>query len=281
MKKEINITGTDPKAIDLLRQIYSALKDKQPEKLQMIEKFWIDGIENEFNNTKQEDRITENLISVLKELLENNRSNIISNKNFNEIIEQIIIARDGNDYAKQEFSKIESVIFHLMELNFKTSTELSASFIKKRQNIFQYFQTVLYMLSDKLQRSVVSNKIIDTLAAQSEYDATIVTDEQGNIRFADSKAQNLFCNKIIRKDKCDPNYNCTYNINQCLGIGAKKRNYANTMLRMIISGSNPSISTETIITSKGKRKSVIKATLSNNDPTEITEILFQIQLLTT
>ncbi len=181
------ITGSDPVAVHLLRQIYSSLKVNDQKKLGDAESNWIKELEKAYKNKKSSDSTLltglDDLLNQAYELLHPDCRTWPSKKEeLYAIFERIIFLKAREDVFKDFFDDIEKTITSAMLLDFSKRVSPS-KIITQEGNIFDYAAAMINMLVEKLEESVVSANAVNTILSNVPNTITIVTDRSGKIRF--------------------------------------------------------------------------------------------------
>jgi signal transduction histidine kinase len=181
------ITGNDPVAVYLLRQIYASLKDNNQKKPGTTELELIKEIENAYKNKKAGDTTLLNglgeLLNQAYELLQPDcRTWSGKKEELYAIFERIIFLKAREDVFKDFFDELEKTITSAMLLDFSKRVP-SSKIITQEGNIFDYAALMINMLVEKLEESVVSVNAVNTILLNVPSTITIVTDKSGKIRF--------------------------------------------------------------------------------------------------
>ena len=185
------IKGNDPIATNLLKQIYSALKDKRPESLSMIELAWVQGIESAY---KDKDKIDELQVRTLLEqavkMLSDTSNWGIDDEDLYAALEKIIFLKSREENFQKFFSTMEDAISSILQLDFSKKVPLS-SFTKDSRNVFNYAALSLNMIIEKMETSVISNKAVNSVFAKIPGIAVLVTGTDYKIRFINELSERL------------------------------------------------------------------------------------------
>jgi signal transduction histidine kinase len=181
------ITGNDPVAIHLLRQIYATLKENSQKKPGATESELINEIEKAYKNKKSGDTTLLNgldeLLNQAYELLQPDcRSWTGKKEEIYAIFERIIFLKAREDVFKDFFDELEKTITSAMLLDFSKRVP-SSKIITQEGNVFDYAALMINMLVEKLEESVVSANAVNAMLLNVPNTITIVTDKSGKIRF--------------------------------------------------------------------------------------------------
>jgi len=189
------IKGVDPVTVSLVKQMYSALKDRG-DNLVLYERAWLTEIEKIYKDQKvYNEYFLHGLEDLLKQayemLIPKSKSWNVKEEDVLSMAERIIFLKIREDIYKVFFDNVEDALFSALQYDFSKRIELP--FIgNNRENIFTYKAVMLNTLLETLENSVVSmhsvNSIIDSLPGL----LVIVTDKTGNIRFINKQASDLF-----------------------------------------------------------------------------------------
>ena len=204
------IIGTDPLAVDLLKQIYAALKDRGDNSLNFLEKCWVMGIEEAYRNGRSLD--PEKLRILLKQvcgLLEEKKAGWDEkDEELYEILEKVISLK-ANGNLKSFFDEMIDTVSLVSQLDFSKRIPLS-DLIKDKRNIFNYIVLMFNMIIEKMEASVVSMKTVNCMCSLMPETMFMITDINGRIRFINDYGELLLCSKrdeVIGKKINDLIYN--------------------------------------------------------------------------
>jgi len=196
------IKGIDPVSIGLLKQMYSALKDKR-ENLVLYEKAWVDEIEKIYS-----DQVTFNqyFIAGLEGLLKQ-AYNVLTNKNKTwdikqeellAITEKILFAKVRDHLYKEFYDEIELAIFSCIQLDFSKRIKLT-KIGNSKENIFTYKAVILNTFIEAMENSVVSMRSVGEVLKHLPGTIVIITDKQRNIRYVNPLGEELLGNESLLK----------------------------------------------------------------------------------
>lgn len=178
------IKGIDPVSVNLLRQIYAALKDRSVENLDFLERCWVAGIERTYTNKQDFDHnLMESILSQATEILNEDIKWDSKRERFYTVLEKIVFLKAREDVFKEFFDNVEASISAAMQLDFSKKIPLTNIVSNEKANILNYAATMLNMLLETMEYSVVSTKAVNAALSAIPGIVTIVTDKKGNIRF--------------------------------------------------------------------------------------------------
>lgn len=185
------IKGKDPIATNLLKQIYSALKDKKPENLSLIEHAWVQGIENAYKDKQKiSDVEVKALLQQAVEILSDTSSWGVNDDDLYVAFEKIIFLKSREENFQSFFTTMEDAVSSILQLDFTKKVPLS-NFTKDSRNVFNYAALSLNMIIEKMETSVVSNKSINSVFTQIPGIAVFITNRKNNIRFINELSEKL------------------------------------------------------------------------------------------
>src|ERR1700722_4048017 len=120
MRPEDIIVGTDPVAIDIIQQIYSAIKDKNETDRTFLERCWVLGIEKAYKtDTKKLDpALCTQLLERIYFHLEHTNIWEAKEEDLYEIFEKIISLKTVRDSRlKEVFNNLENAIGNALQLD--------------------------------------------------------------------------------------------------------------------------------------------------------------------
>lgn len=184
------IVGTDPVAIDIIQQIYAAIKDKNESDRTFLERCWVLGIEKAYKtDTKKLDpELCTKLLERIYYHLEHKNIWDADDDKLYDMFERIISLKTLRDSSiKEIFDDLERALASVLQLDFSKKISIHYSRNEKR-NIFNYIVFFFNSIIEKIETSVVSVKAVN--AFLSLYPATmlIVTDNEGKVRFMNEYA---------------------------------------------------------------------------------------------
>jgi hypothetical protein len=196
-KKDIRpeniIIGTDPVAIDIIQQIYSAIKDKNEADRTFLERCWVLGIEKAYKTeTKRLDpELCTKLLERVYFHLEHKNVWEVEEDKLYDIFEKIISLKTLRDSrVKEVFSNLENALSNVLQLDFSYKVALSNSLSDKR-NIFNYIVFFFNSIIEKIEISMVSAKAINAFFSIFPDVSLIVTSTEGKIRFINNNGIKL------------------------------------------------------------------------------------------
>ncbi|MCU0431713.1 MAG: hypothetical protein MUF42_17260 [Cytophagaceae bacterium] len=186
------IKGNDAVSVQLLRQIYSALKDRSPENLDLMERCWVHGIEKVYTNRKDFDHILlESILNQAIEILNTDKSWDNKKDQFYSMLEQFVFLKAREEVFKDFFDHVESVIANTMQLDYNSKVPLSTITTGEKANILNYAASMLNMLVESMQTATVSVKAFNTALQSQPGVMVIIADKDGIIRFVSDLGEKL------------------------------------------------------------------------------------------
>lgn len=178
------IFGNDP-SIDILKQIYAALKDRSIENLDISERAWVHGIEKAYKD--QVKVLMEQVYEILhqKEEMWDTRDEELYS-----LLERVIFLKARESTFHDFFDNMENVIEAASQLDFSKRVPLS-EISKDKRNLFNYAVMCLNILVEKMETSVVSMKAVNTMLSSMPGTMMIVTDKNGVIRFVNDLGEKI------------------------------------------------------------------------------------------
>lgn len=259
IRPEDIIFGNTPE-IDILRQIYAGLKDKSYEKLGLLERSWIQGIEKTYKD--QVKLLMEQVYEILyqkEEVWDPADDELYS------LLERVIFLKARESSFQDFFDNMEDVIEAASQLDFSKRVPLS-EISKDKRNLFNYAVMCLNILVEKMETSVVSMKAVNTMLSSMPGTVMIVTDNKGVIRFVNDLGEKM--------------------------LGLKKNEYLGKSVYLLIndhkqiskeySDAGELINRRVNLITPGKEKKIIPVFLTipkpYKDHTEIEEIVYSISI---
>jgi|GEM_PF-5573971 hypothetical protein len=193
LRPEDIIVGTDPVAIDIIQQIYSAIKDKSESERTFLERCWVLGIEKAYKtDTKKLDpELCTNLLERIYFHLEHKNIWEVEEGKLYDIFEKIISLKTLKDHRIQDiFTNLENALSDVLQLDFSHKVALSDSLQDKR-NIFNYIVFFFNSIIEKIEISMVSVKAINAYFTLQPDVTLIVTNASGKVRFVNASGHSL------------------------------------------------------------------------------------------
>ncbi len=194
MRPEDIIVGTDPVAIDIIQQIYSAIKDKSETDRTFLERCWVLGIEKAYKtDTKKLDpELCTQLLERIYFHLEHKNIWEAKEEDLYEIFEKIISLKTVRDSRLKElFNNLENAIGNALQLDFSSRVPLSDT-LRDKRNIFNYMVMFFNTIIEKIETSMVSAKAINAFLSVYPGLILIITNHKGKIRFINREGLKLF-----------------------------------------------------------------------------------------
>ncbi len=193
------IIGTDPVAIEFLRQIYGAINDISKERRSFIENCWLNGIDKAYKNPslKLDTELCFKLLERIYKHLEDKDIWDVNEKDLYEIFEKIISLKATRDSSlKEVFDQLEQSVVATLQLDFSHKIPLNETF-KDKRNIFNYIVLLFNSVVEKMELSTVSAKSVNTYFSKYPDVAFITTNEEGKIRFSNHYAAQILGSEEI------------------------------------------------------------------------------------
>ena len=204
-KKELRpeniIVGTDPVAIDIIQQIYSAIKDKNEIDRTVLERCWVLGIEKAYNSEvhKLDPKLCADLLERIYFHLEHKKIWEIEEDKLYELFEKIISLKTLKDSRIQEvFNNLETALTNVLRLDFSGKVALDHSLHDKR-NIFNYMVFFFNTIIEKVATSMVSVKAINAFFSLYPETTLIITTTTGKVRFINEAGAKIITRIGIRR----------------------------------------------------------------------------------
>lgn len=177
-------------ATDLVKEMYTALK-RQKTKLSQEQLVWMGKVESMYGKTKinESDFICSILENTYRYLNQTDKWNEIDDRAY-EMLEKIVFLKSKGGAFKDFVDNVEKAIRSTLSLDFSKKASLSDGKFDDR-NILNYITFALNMVIEKIETSMVSIKVINTMLAAPPKSAFIVTDTKGSIRFINTIGESL------------------------------------------------------------------------------------------
>jgi hypothetical protein len=178
------------RATDLVKEMYTALK-KQKTKLTQDQQVWMNKVENmyEKNRITESDFICSILENTYHYLNQTGKWNEIDDRAY-EMLEKIVFLKSKGGAFKDFVDNVEKAIRSTLSLDFSNKASLCDEKFDDR-NILNYITFALNMVIEKIETSMVSIKVINTMLTAPPKSAFIVTDTKGCIRFINTVGESL------------------------------------------------------------------------------------------
>ncbi|MBI2967801.1 MAG: HAMP domain-containing histidine kinase [Bacteroidetes bacterium] len=206
------LIGTDRIAVDFLQQMHSALKDRDPDDLSLLEKKWLQQVEKLYMGKELFDsRRILKLLEHTYDVLRKKNPWTMEEEAIYSMLEKIVFLKAREESFKKFFDDVEKAIASVIQLDFTAKVPV-CDLVLNKHNIFNYAALTLNMIVSKMETSVVSVKAVNTFFSAIPGIAVIVTDSSEKIRFVNSFAEQLLdmeakdlsglpIGKILRKHK--------------------------------------------------------------------------------
>ncbi|MFK7786619.1 MAG: PAS domain-containing protein [Crocinitomicaceae bacterium] len=186
------IISEDLIAQKLLKEIYSDLKSKSAQDLSIAQHCWIRSIENLYQDKKSTIsnkvdwflQIGHDLLKEEKELNKDEKAMISS-------FRRVLDVSAKNNSLSTFFMELENSVEALFRLDFSQETKIPAVLESGENDLLNYIVMTVEMIRERLGQSVVSGKVVRSIMGRISDIGVLVTDEQGNIRFANDKMGEL------------------------------------------------------------------------------------------
>ncbi len=261
-KKSENVIFSilDTVSTDLVKQMDTALKDKDLENRDVLEQNGLTGIEEVYRT--QMKTLMEQVYEVLnqkEELWDPSDDELYS------LLERIVFLKARENTFSSFFDSIEDVIAAASQLDFSKRVPLF-EISKDKRNLFNYAVMCLNILVEKMETSVVSMKAVNTMLSSMPDTIMIVTDKNGVIRFVNDSGEKLLGlkkNEYLSKSI----YLLLEEHEQISKEYAADKQLTNRPVNLIIPGQDKKITPALLTIPK-----------SYNDHTEIEEIVYSISI---
>ena len=186
------IISEDIGAQKLLKEIYSNLKLKDPSDLSISEHCWMQSIENLYSDKKSSiANKVEWYVQIGRELIEEEKSLNSDEKAMLSSFRRVLDVSAKNNSLTTFFAELENAVEALFRLDFSQSLEIPSSMSSDENDLLSYIVMMVEMIRERLGQSVVSGKVMRTVMGTVSSAGVVVTDEQGRIRFANDKMEDL------------------------------------------------------------------------------------------
>lgn len=188
------IKGLDPVAVPILKQIYSALKDRG-ENLGLHEQVWVREIEKVYSDKDTFDSFFINGLSILIQqalnvLEKDNLSWDVKPEELYHIFQRLIFLKARDGVFKPFFDDVEQVIFTALKGDFSKRVNL-IKIGQNHENMLSYAAVMLNTLLESLQVSAVSASAVNDIIEQMNGSIVIITDTKNRIKFVSRKGEQL------------------------------------------------------------------------------------------
>lgn len=177
-------------ATDLVKEMYTALK-KQKTKLSQEQQNWVNKVEGMYGKSKiaESDFICSILENTYRHLNHTSKWNEIDDRAY-EMLEKIVFLKSKGGAFKEFVDNAEKAIRSTLSLDFSNKASLCDEKLDER-NILNYITFALNMVIEKIETSMVSMKVVNTMLLAPPQSAFIITDKQGRIRFISNLGESL------------------------------------------------------------------------------------------
>lgn len=189
------IKGIDPVAVGLIKQMYSALKDRGSN-LGLYERIWVDQIEKIYSDKETFDQFfiggLETLLKQAYNVLTNDTTSWdIKQDEILSIAEKIIFLKGREDTFRDFYDDLEEVIFSAVQLDFSKRVKV-IQVGNSKENLFTYKAVMLNTLLDSLESSVLSSNTVNEIISNEPCDVIIVADVKGKVKFINGFGAKLY-----------------------------------------------------------------------------------------
>lgn len=186
------IISEDLVAQKLLKEIYSNLKHKPSSDLSIAEHCWLSSIEGLYRDKKASIsnkvdwflQIGHGLIKEEKELNNEEQEMLTA-------FRRVLDVSSKNNSLSTFFAELENSVEALLRLDYSKKTNIPAVLDSDENDLLNYIVMTVDMIRERLGQSVVSGKVVRNVMGRISDIGVLVTDEQGRIRFANDKMDEL------------------------------------------------------------------------------------------
>ncbi len=186
------IISEDVVAQKLIKEIYSDLKSKSSQDLSIAQHCWIRSIENLYQDKKSTiSNKVDWFLQIGHELLKEEKELNKDEKAMVGSFRRVLDVSAKNNSLSTFFMELENSVEALFRLDFSQETKKPAVLESGENDLLNYIVMTVEMIRERLGQSVVSGKVVRSIMGRISDIGVLVTDEQGNIRFANNKIGEL------------------------------------------------------------------------------------------
>lgn len=186
------IVSEDIAAQKLLKEIYSNLKVKDPSDLSITEHCWMQSIEDLYSDKKSSiANKVDWYVQIGRDLIEEEKSLNSEEKAMLSSFRRVLDVSAKNNSLTTFFAELEDAVEALFRLDFSHSLQIPASMATDENDLLSYIVMMVEMIRERLGQSVVSGKVMRSVLGAVSSVGVVVTDEQGRIRFANDKMEEM------------------------------------------------------------------------------------------
>ena len=186
------IVSEDIAAQKLLKEIYSNLKVKDPSDLSISEHCWMQSIENLYSDKKSSiSNKVDWYVQIGRDLIEEEKSLNSEEKAMLSSFRRVLDVSAKNNSLTTFFAELEDAVEALFRLDFSRGIQIPDSMANDDNDLLSYIVMMIEMIRERLGQSVVSGKVMRSVLGTVSNMGVLVTDEQGRIRFANDKMEEI------------------------------------------------------------------------------------------
>lgn len=186
------ILSEDPVAQKLLQEIYSNLKHKSTHELSIAEHCWIRSIEDLYSDKKKSiANKVDWYVKVGHDLIKEEQNLNQEEKAMLDSFKRVLDVSAKNNTLSTFFSELENSVEALFRLDYSQKAEIPALLESDENDLLNYIVMTVDMIRERLGHSVVSGKVVRNVMGRISDVGVLVTDEKGDIRFANDKIAEL------------------------------------------------------------------------------------------
>lgn len=186
------IISEDLAAQKLLKEIYSNLKHKPSNELSITEHCWLSSIDELYRNKKASiSNKVDWFLQIGHGLIEEENDLNKEEKEMLTAFRRVLGVSSKNNALSTFFTELENSVEALFRLDYSKKTNSSAVLNSDENDLLNYIVMTVDMIRERLGQSVVSGKVVRNVMGRISDIGVLVTDEQGRIRFANDKMDEL------------------------------------------------------------------------------------------
>lgn len=186
------ILSEDPVAQKLLQEIYSNLKQKSAHDLSIAEHCWLRSIEDLYTDKKKAiSNKVDWYVKVGHDLIKEEQKLNHEEKALLNSFRRVLDVSAKNNTLSTFFSELENSVEALFRLDYSQKSEIPELLESEENDLLNYIVMTVDMIRERLGHSVVSGKVVRNVMGRISDVGVLVTDEKGDIRFANDKIAEL------------------------------------------------------------------------------------------
>ncbi|NVK64434.1 MAG: PAS domain-containing protein [Flavobacteriales bacterium] len=186
------ILSEDPVAQKLLQEIYANLKQKSAHELSIAEHCWLRSIEDLYTDKKKTiSNKVDWYVKVGHELIKEEQELNHEEKALLDSFRRVLDVSAKNNVLSTFFSELENSVEALFRLDYSRKSEIPELLESEENDLLNYIVMTVDMIRERLGHSVVSGKVVRNVMGRISDVGVLVTDEKGEIRFANDKIAEL------------------------------------------------------------------------------------------